>query len=76
VTTAIILGGGAPNLTLMSGALAAFAEKRAKFDVIAASGAGMLVALLYATNLTKEERLKALESTRDMGVSDEIYDWF
>ena len=43
VSTALILGGGAPNLTLMSGALAAFTEQRARFDVIGASGAGMLV---------------------------------
>src|SRR4051812_46439164 len=74
VSTALILGGGAPNLTLMSGALAAFTEQRARFEVIGASGAGMLVGLLYATNLATKDRLIALENTRNMGVSDLIYD--
>ena len=48
MTAALILGGGAPNLTLMSGALTAFKERNARFSAISASGAGMLVALLYA----------------------------
>ena len=75
MTVAIILGGGAPNLTLMSGALAALEERKARFSAIAASGAGMLVALLYAApkGMTPAE---ALKSTKNMGVSDEIYRWF
>jgi len=75
VTVALILGGGAPNLTLMSGALAALEERKARFSAIAASGAGMLVALLYAAPKGMSSA-EALRSTRNMGVSDEIYRWF
>jgi predicted acylesterase/phospholipase RssA len=33
MNTALVLGGGAPNLTLMSGALSALAEKKVKFYI-------------------------------------------
>src|SRR5215211_5728646 len=59
----------------MSGALAALEERKARFSAIAASGAGMLVALLYAAPKGMSSA-EALRSTRNMGVSDEIYRWF
>lgn len=72
---ALVLGGGAPNLTLMTGALAAFDECGVKFDIISTSGAGMLVGLLYAAprNISRRE---ALARSVDMGVHDDIYRWF
>ena len=78
MTAALILGGGAPNLTLMSGALTAFKERNAQFSAISASGAGMLVALLYAApKLTDpEDPAFALRNTRNMGVVDPINVWF
>ena len=45
--TALVLGGGAPNATLMSGALVAFAAAGVHFDVISTAGAGALIGLLY-----------------------------
>ena len=47
-TIALVLGGGAPNLTLMAGAVAALDDAGVKFDVVSTSGAGMLIGLLYA----------------------------
>ena len=46
--TALLLGGGAPTLTLQSGALAALHEQGVKFDIVSTAGAGMLIGLLYA----------------------------
>jgi predicted acylesterase/phospholipase RssA len=74
----LVLSGGAPVLTFMAGALAALDEREVKFDVISASGAGMLVGLLYAapkrrTRDIKQDRAAALKNTINMGVSDEIY---
>lgn len=45
--TALIIGGGAPNATLMSGALSAFHEAGVEFDVVSTAGAGALIGLLY-----------------------------
>ncbi|AXI46735.1 hypothetical protein C1J03_12315 [Sulfitobacter sp. SK012] len=71
----LVLGGGAPNLPLMSGALLALDEAGVEFDVISTTGAGMLIGLMYAApkHGTREETLKA---TREMGVHDAIYDKF
>ena len=41
--TALVLGGGAPNLALMAGAVAAFNKRNKRFDVVSTSGAGALV---------------------------------
>ena len=49
-----------PELTLMSGALAAFTEQRARFEVIGASGAGMLVGLF--TQRTWQQKIGSLRS--------------
>jgi NTE family protein len=71
----LVLGGGAPNLTLMSGALAALHENHVEFDFISTLGAGMVVGLLYAT-APKEGRIAALKTTVDLGVSDLIHSVF
>jgi NTE family protein len=74
--TALFLGGGAPNLTLMSGALLALHEEgQAKFDIIAMAGAGAVVGLIYlAPNGLSKKR--ALENTINFGISDAIYAMF
>jgi len=76
----LVLGGGAPNLPLMSGALLALDYAGLKFEVISTTGAGMLAGLLYASpRLGKEEtslreaRRRALLDTKDMGIDDRIY---
>ena len=45
--TALFLGGGAPNFTLMSGALLALHEKGIRFDIVSMAGAGAVVGLMY-----------------------------
>jgi NTE family protein len=71
----LVLGGGAPNLTLMSGALLAFHDCGLKFDVISMAGAGAVVGLAYLApkGLTPEQ---ALRNTMNFGVSDAIYSIF
>ena len=73
----LVLSGGAPVLTFMAGALVALDERNVKFDVVSASGAGMLVGLLYAAPAGgADKRREALKNTVNMGVSDQIYDRF
>lgn len=73
----LVLSGGAPVLTFMAGALVALDERDVKFDVISASGAGMVVGLLYASPAGGPgRRRQALKDTVEMGVADEIYDRF
>lgn len=73
--TALIISGGAPNATLMAGALAAFDKKGMKFDVISTAGAGALLGLMYCApkRLTPSE---AMASLVEMGVSDPLYEKF
>jgi len=68
----LVLGGGAPNLTLMSGALLALHDRGLSFDAISMSGAGAVVGLSYLApkDLTPTE---ALRNTINFGVSDAIY---
>jgi NTE family protein len=73
--TALVLGGGAPNLTLMSGALSALAEKKIKFDVISTAGAGTFIGLLFAAPKGVSP-LQALKNTINIGISDWIYQFF
>jgi NTE family protein len=75
MANALMLGGGAPTLTLEAGALAALLDKEVKFDAVSTAGAGMLVGLLYAAPKGTSPR-QALEQTREMGVHDGIYDSF
>ena len=73
---ALILSGGSPNMTLMSGALVAFEEEKdLKFDVVSTSGAGALIGLLWAAP-RGASRKEALENTVNLGVSDAIYEQF
>lgn len=71
----LVLGGGAPNLPLMSGALLALDHAGVEFDVVSTTGAGMLIGLMYAAprHGSREDTLKA---TREMGVHDTIYNAF
>ena len=79
--TALFLGGGAPNLTLMSGALLALHEAKVGFDIVATAGAGAVVGLVYlapsgfARNDTQAPK-KALMNMVNFGVSDAIYKMF
>ena len=70
---ALVLGGGAPNLTLMSGALLALHELGVKFEMIYMAGGGSVVGCVYLApkTLTPEE---ALEDTINLAVSDPIYE--
>lgn len=67
-----MLGGGAPNLTLMSGALLALHDRGLTFDAVSMSGAGAVVGLSYLApkGLTPAQ---ALRNTMNFGVSDAIY---
>ena len=58
-------GGGAPTLTLQSGALAALHEKGVEFAAISTAGAGMLIGLLYAApkGMSPAEALRRTRST-------------
>ncbi len=71
----LVLGGGAPNLTLMSGALAALHDQGCCFDVVSMAGGGAVVGLCYLApkNMTPAE---ALRNTMNLGVSDAIYSIF
>jgi predicted acylesterase/phospholipase RssA len=73
--TALVLGGGAPNMALMAGALAALHDRGVNFDVVSCSGAGSLAGLLWLApkNSTPAE---ALRSVTTMSVSDAIYQQF
>jgi NTE family protein len=68
----LVLSGGAPNLTLMSGALLALHDCGLTFEAISMSGAGAVVGLSYLApkGLTPAE---ALRNTINFGVSDAIY---
>jgi NTE family protein len=74
--TALFVGGGAPNLTLMSGALLALHEERIKFDIISMAGAGAVVGLVYLAPTGGMTRKEALTNTINFGISDQIYRMF
>lgn len=70
--TALVLGGGAPNMALMAGALAAFQHHGVEFDVVSTSGAGALAGLLWLAP-KGESPEDALRSVVTMSISDAIY---
>jgi predicted acylesterase/phospholipase RssA len=72
---ALVIGGGAPNSTLIAGALTAFLDEGIEFDVISASGAGVLMGLLYQAPLDCTPR-EALQRWAEVGVADSIYKMF
>jgi NTE family protein len=69
---ALVLGGGAPNFTLMSGALLALHRAGITFDLVYMAGAGGVVGLVYLApkDLTTEQ---GLLNTMNYGISDPIY---
>lgn len=70
---ALVLGGGAPNCTLMTGSMLAFEEAGVKFDVLSGAGGGGAMALMYASpadGLTREQNLR---NSINLSVSDEIF---
>lgn len=69
---ALLIGGGAPNSSLIAGALVAFLDKGVEFDVISTSGAGSLMGLLYTAPRGGNPR-KSLEAWSHAGISDPIY---
>ncbi|KAF7598108.1 MAG: alpha/beta hydrolase [Candidatus Dactylopiibacterium carminicum] len=73
--SALIISGGAPNATLMAGALVAFHELGLKFDVISTAGAGALLGLMYAAPANGDP-VSTLASLKDLGVADPIYEAF
>lgn len=75
MSLALVLSGGAPNATLMTGALLAMEENGVKFDVISTSGAGAVAGLFYVAPKGMSTS-KALKHSVNMGISDQIYKHF
>ncbi|KJV08989.1 hypothetical protein VZ95_14250, partial [Elstera litoralis] len=73
--TALVLGGGAPTYTLMTGALLAFDEAGITFDVVSMAGGGGVVGLSYLAPKTGT-RQEAMRGSVHYGVSDPIYNLF
>lgn len=68
----LVLGGGAPNFTLNTGALLAFEEAGFRFDAVSGAGGGGAVALNYLAPKGMD-RIQALHNSVNLGVSDAIY---
>ncbi len=73
--TALVLGGGAPNMALMAGALAGLHDRGVTFDVVSCSGAGSLAGLLWLAPKSGTPA-EALRSVTTMSVADAIYSRF
>ncbi len=73
--TALVLGGGAPNMALMAGALAALQDCGVSFDVVSCSGAGSLAGLLWLAPKGRTPA-EALRSVKTMSIVDAIYQSF
>ncbi|XZG70098.1 patatin-like phospholipase family protein [Chitinibacteraceae bacterium HSL-7] len=69
---ALVVGGGAPNMPLMAGAMVAMLQRGVQFDLISTSGAGALVGLLAAAPRCGDP-IAALAGMVDMGVADAVY---
>lgn len=68
----IVLGGTAPAMTLMSGAMLAFDERNVEFDVISTTGVGGLIGMLYLAP-KGGKRKEALLELPNLFVSDWLY---
>ena len=68
----IVLSGTAPTMTLMSGAMLAFAHHKVEFDVISTTGVGGLIGMLYLAPKGKS-REQALRELPNLFVSDWLY---
>jgi NTE family protein len=75
VRTALVIGGGAPNATLVAGALLAFHEFGLKFDVISTAGAGVLLGLGYCAPKGGDP-VPILNNFKELGVADALYEAF
>ena len=73
--TALIISGGAPNATLVAGALEAFHELGMQFDVISTAGAGALLGLMYLAPKNGDP-VSTLRSLQEMGIADYLYQVF
>jgi NTE family protein len=74
--TALVLGGGAPNMALMAGALAGLHDRGVTFDVVSCSGAGSLAGLLWLAPKDPRTPAEALRSVTTMSIADLIYQYF
>ncbi|GAB4058088.1 patatin-like phospholipase family protein [Uliginosibacterium sediminicola] len=72
---ALVISGGAPNATLVGGALEAFAELGLEFDVVSMSGAGALLGLMYLAPRNGEP-IATLRGLTELGIADAIYERF
>ncbi|WP_348946275.1 patatin-like phospholipase family protein [Chitinibacter sp. FCG-7] len=72
---ALIISGGAPNATLVAGALEAFYEQGVEFDIISMAGAGALLGLLYAAP-KNGDAVASLRGMQEMGIADFLYQAF
>ena len=70
--TALIISGGAPNATLVAGALEAFHEAGMQFDVVSTAGAGALLGLMYLAPKNGDP-VSTLRGLKEMGIADFIY---
>jgi hypothetical protein len=68
----ILLNTTAPAMTLMSGALRAFAEQGVELDTISTTGAGGFIGLLYLAP-KERTRIEALREVPNLYVSDWMY---
>jgi NTE family protein len=68
----MVLSGTAPSMTLMSGAMLAFAERDIEFEVISTAGVGALIGMLYLAP-KGGDRMKALRELPNLFVSDWLY---
>ncbi|MBS1211219.1 MAG: alpha/beta hydrolase [Proteobacteria bacterium] len=71
--TALIISGGAPNATLVAGALVAFHELGLRFDVMSTAGAGALLGLMYCAPKNGDP-VSTLAGLKEMGIADPLYD--
>jgi NTE family protein len=73
--TALIISGGAPNATLVAGALTAFHKEGLEFDVVSTAGAGALLGLMYYAPRNGDPTA-TLKGVIDLGVADPLYEAF
>ena len=69
---ALIISGGAPNATLVAGALEAFTELGLEFDIISMAGAGALLGLMYSAP-KNGNAIQTLRGMQEMGIADFLY---
>lgn len=72
---ALIISGGAPNATLVGGALEAFVDLGLEFDVISMAGAGALLGMMYVAPKNGDP-VSTLRGLVELGIADPLYDSF